>query len=201
MDPVGMAELLEADPDGDRLRQHQLEPQTWNRYAYAKANPLRFIDPDGEEAVAAVSGSLALTELGATGGAAAGGTAAGVAAGAVVVGGLAAGYGVGTAINQIPGVSDGISDGLGWVLDNTVFMAENRRQRQRRVKGLLKIAEVHLAHIAGGPEKDPDFDHHKKEIENFLRQAKRVAQRLPKKLREKVLAKIEDIAHQAGVTL
>jgi RHS repeat-associated protein len=39
--------FLSVDPAGESAKPG--EPQTWNRYAYVGNNPLRFVDPDGQE--------------------------------------------------------------------------------------------------------------------------------------------------------
>ena len=36
-------------PDAPLLDQHILDPQSWNLYTYARNNPLRYVDPTGEE--------------------------------------------------------------------------------------------------------------------------------------------------------
>jgi RHS repeat-associated protein len=99
------------------IQEHLLDPQRWNRYAYARNNPYRYVDPDGR-VIATVSGAL----IGGAGGAlfaaiqgrdvwaaAAGGATAGALFGLVidtagtaalpigalaVVGGLSAGTGL-----------------------------------------------------------------------------------------------------------
>jgi RHS repeat-associated protein len=42
-----MGRFMSPDPKG--ASGHTYDPQTWNRYAYAGNNPLKFIDPDGLE--------------------------------------------------------------------------------------------------------------------------------------------------------
>ena len=46
---AGMGRFLSLDPR--RLRKGTRVPQRWNRYAYARNNPIKFLDPDGEEAL------------------------------------------------------------------------------------------------------------------------------------------------------
>lgn len=41
-----MGRFLSVDPSG---RQDRLRPQSWNRYAYARGNPLALLDPDGRD--------------------------------------------------------------------------------------------------------------------------------------------------------
>lgn len=36
-----------------KFREYLTAPRSWNRYAYARGNPLHYVDPDGAEAVAA----------------------------------------------------------------------------------------------------------------------------------------------------
>jgi RHS repeat-associated protein len=48
----------------DQLGGHPEDPQSWNRYAYARNNPMKYVDPDGKSAIAAalpLLGSLPLT--------------------------------------------------------------------------------------------------------------------------------------------
>ncbi len=89
----------------------EYEPQTWNQYVYAKNNPLYYVDPDGEEAVAATIG---------TGVAAGAGAGAAAAAGAVVVvagASVAAGRGIGhIPIGEGRTVDDAVSDLFTWLL-------------------------------------------------------------------------------------
>jgi RHS repeat-associated protein len=40
-------------------RENLVDPQRWNRYAYARNNPLRYVDPDGKVAVPAILWGLA----------------------------------------------------------------------------------------------------------------------------------------------
>jgi len=44
---AGLSRFLSADPDSGSPRLDN--PQSWNRYAYALNNPLKYVDPDGEK--------------------------------------------------------------------------------------------------------------------------------------------------------
>ena len=199
VDRLNIASLQFGDAQ-ERLqfRDSLMQPQSWNRYAYARGNPLKFVDPDGQSAELA----LALPFSGGGGITATLGAIVSAPATLVVAAGVA-GVGIGTVVNQIPGVSEAITSGLEVVLDNTVFLAENNRQRAAVASGLIGAAARELGKIgaAGGPEKDPDFKGHQREIKAMLERAKKVAQRLPKKLRNRFLDEIKRIADDAGVRL
>ncbi len=96
---------LQRGDEEERKRFHQyLEmPQSWNRYAYAHGNPLKYIDPDGESAELAIAGGL----FGGSEAAAGGGILAGTAAPLVIA--VGAGVGLGLAVNQVPGVSEALT--------------------------------------------------------------------------------------------
>lgn len=191
------------EEDVRRFREYLGTPQSWNRYGYVKNSPLRYVDPDGEEAVSAVAtGTWLIGQGGAGAGAAAtgAGLTAGAATGGAVLGAGAVGYGIGTLIREIPGVDAGVQVVTDKVVD-FVFTAQNTRQQVKVVKGNLAQAMTHLAKIeaAGGAGGDPAGDHHRKEIKSFLERAKRVAERLPTKLRESSLRKIDELAKRAKV--
>jgi RHS repeat-associated protein len=189
--------------DMRRFREHLVMPQSWNRYSYARDNPMLYIDPNGEEAMTAV-GTLTWTTLEGGAGAGAGGLglSAGVATGGAILAAGGVGYGLGTLARKIPGVDEFIQGVSGKVID-FVFTAQNNRQTAKVVTGLIAGAQTNLNNIAsaGGPDKDPDFEHHQKEIKAILDRAAKVAKRLPGKLRDKLLGKIEKIAEEAGVRL
>ena len=46
------------------LEDYQGEPQNWNRYAYTRNNPLKFIDPDGKETKLAKGGPTKANPIG-----------------------------------------------------------------------------------------------------------------------------------------
>jgi RHS repeat-associated protein len=195
------------EEDVGRFREYLGTPQSWNRYAYAKNSPLRYVDPDGEEAVAAVATGTWLIGQGGSGagaGVTLGGTglATGVATGGAILGAAAVGYGFGTLIRQIPGVDEGVHVLTDKVVD-FIFTAQNTRHNANVVNGLIAGAQIQLDNIAaaGGPGQDPDFRHHQKEIKAILDRAVKVAKRLPGRLQNKVLRRIQDIADKAGVRL
>ena len=189
---------------------------SWNRYSYVLNNPIEFRDPNGESAEAAAlsvpwyfgkstAGGAAAIGKSAAGGAAASGVGFGLTAtGGLVIAAGAAGYGAGTLINEhVPGVSALTTTVFERLLDSTINLADNTRHRQDRVDGLIAVAAAHLGMLASspGPEKDPDFNKHKGEIKAFLTQAARVAGRLPRKARDQVLSRIQEIANKAGVPI
>ena len=187
--------------DVRRFREHLAMPQSWNRYSYARDNPMLYIDPNGEEAAAAVATTTwLLGQGGSAAGAGAGGLglSAGVATGGAILAAAGAGYGIGTLIRKIPGVDEGIQAAIDFI-----FTAQNNRQKAKVVNGLITGAQTNLDNIAsaGGPDKDPDFKHHQTEIKAILDRAAKLAKRLPGKLRDKLLGKIEKIAEEAGVRL
>jgi len=164
--------------------------------------PLAYLDPDGNEAVAALATTSMLLAEG-SGSAAAGiGLTAGAFTGAAILGTGAAGYGVGTLIRRVPGVDAGIQAVTDQIVD-TIFAAQNYRHTLTVANGLIEGALIQVGKIAaaGGPDRDPDHEHHKTEIKAALERASRMAKRLPKKLQTKVLQKINQIADSAGVRL
>jgi RHS repeat-associated protein len=197
-------------------------PQTWNRYAYVRDNPLMHNDPDGHETAdlyviygvtvrpsdsagfafvtATTADSLFLGGLSFRATLSLAAVDFGPQALFVLAGG--GGYLVGTLGNAVPGVSTYITDQLGLAIEPW-FMAENNKQTKAVVSGLLKAAAKDLAKIgsAGGPEKDPAGNHHRAEIKNYLDRAKSLAERLPGKVRDTALRAIRELADQAGVRL
>jgi RHS repeat-associated protein len=174
-----------------------LNPQTWNKYSYVDNSPMGSTDPTGRAPAEFTIAANALEEVWI-------GAEVGVAGtGLAILGAGAAGYGVGTAINNIAGVSNAVTKTIETVLDHTIYLAENNRQKQARVNGLIGIAAIHLGKVnsAGGPGKDPDFNHHKKEIKAFLEKALQVARRLPRKAQEEAVKRIFNIAEQVGLNL
>jgi len=45
-------------------RENLVDPQRWNRYAYARNNPLRYVDPDGKAIIPVILAAWAIYEVG-----------------------------------------------------------------------------------------------------------------------------------------
>lgn len=190
-----------------RFHDHLAMPQSWNRYSYAKGNPIRYVDPDGAVAAEVIGGAVFVaSEGGATaGGASALGSvvvAASAAPGAAILATGVGGVAIGSLIRQIPGVDESIQAGFDAAFDS-ILVAQNTRQQLKVVNGNILTAIEHLGKIgaAGGPEKDPDFKHHKDEIKAALKRALRVANRLPGKLRDASIERIKEIASRLEMTI
>jgi len=108
--------------DGSSRFQEVLrQPDSWNRFAYAKGNPGKYWDPDGEswELALASGGSLS------TGATETGTIAFTGAAPVVVATGL--GLGLGYAVNQIPGVNEALTiRPLSEAISNLVFASASQ---------------------------------------------------------------------------
>jgi RHS repeat-associated protein len=185
------------EEDQRKFRELLAQPQSWNRYSYSKNNPLKYVDLDGESPELAVGSVLVFS--GGSGSAGITSLAAANPVGAVIFAG-ASGALLGTVINRIPGVSEAIQTGFGVLIDG-VYLAQNTKHNVKVASGNIAQALAHIEKIsaAGGPEKDPDFDHHQKEIKSFLENAKRAVNKLPGKLQDLYLRAIEEIAAKAGV--
>ena len=54
---ANLARFTTVDPELN-VKEALVDPQRWNRYAYVRNNPLRYVDPDGREIVCATAGCL-----------------------------------------------------------------------------------------------------------------------------------------------
>lgn len=57
----GLGRFLSVDPGNDSSRKH---PQSWNRYAYARNNPLKYVDRDGKAIDTALDVGFVLFDIG-----------------------------------------------------------------------------------------------------------------------------------------
>ncbi|HEX4956000.1 MAG TPA: RHS repeat-associated core domain-containing protein, partial [Thermoanaerobaculia bacterium] len=186
------------EDDRDRFLNYLKQPQSWNWFSYVRNNPVGFIDPNGQEAASATLGRTIVT-AGSRRAATAG--LASLGPGAAVVGAGAAGYEIGTLVRKIPGVDDTVRGGFEALLG---FIAtQNTKHNLNVINGLINRATLEFGKIqaAGGPENDPDGEHHKTEIKAVLERAARLTKRLPGKLRDATLKLIDELAEQAGVVL
>lgn len=182
--------------DVRRFRAYLGTPQSWNRYAYARGNPLLYVDPDGEEAVAALATNTWLIGQGGSGAAASGAGLAGVGAAAAVVGAGAAGYGVGTLIRQIPGIDQVIQGAL-----DSLFFASQAEGARNLINTKVTTVLLHIQSYSspGGPN-EPDDRRRKRNIyermKKHLEQARDKLKRLPEKQRDDYAGRIRDAAEK-----
>jgi len=175
-----------------RMRQ----PITLNKYAYANSNPAMFVDPSGRASVlsnvAAIGVFSVLTvatiqQFNDDG----------------VVGGMS----FNNAVNSIGIIERMRSVTIELTLLETpfgpipIFEARSTKAK-KKISGELNTAVEHAEKIANGPPGGRDENGWKGEVRAALRRAKRLAEKNLKGVnREKVLAKIENIARKSGVSL
>lgn len=202
MDRFDVLSLQSGDTeDMRRFREYLATPQSWNRYMYAKGNPLLYVDPNGEEATAAVgAGTWFFGQGGAGAGflAGAAGPTAGVATGGVV---LIAGVGLGYAVNQIPGVSEHLTfQPVSNAIAN-VFFATQADSARNLINAKVTTVLMHISSYSspGGPN-EPDDRSRKKNIyermKKHLEQARDKLKRLKGKQKDDYARKIKDAAEK-----
>ena len=207
-DPASLIELQQGNEDEqDEFEEKLRYPQLWNAYSYVLNNPLLYVDPDGEEATAAVATGTWLAFGGGNGAGAAAATGATVGGTAAAGGGaFVVGYAIGTGVNQIPGVSEFVTNVMASAIalaTGTSLMADNTGKIIRQADSNIKVALAHLALLesGGGPGKDPDFNHHKHEIKTHLKNALKKAEKLVGKAKERIIQKVKSAAGKAGIAL
>jgi len=160
-----------------------------NLYSYALGDPVNRLDQDGFEFAQA----LASVGAGVGGGfAAAGSLVIDAATGGVNVlatpGEIAAGAAIGAALGGSVGAF------IDWMnAGGAVILAQNTKSLVNKVRGLLNTASGHASLCQLSPPEDPNQGHWRTEAKAALDRAKRLADRLPTKLREQVLSRIRSI--------
>jgi hypothetical protein len=152
-DPVNPIDFQFEDPE--EFAAALMEPQDWNRYPYARNNPLFFNDPNGESAAAAVWGT---------------------AGGAVLIDGplpigdlIAAGILAGYAAHEI----------------GEAIASYRERKVEKQINSLGQRAAEHIEKIASSDPNDPNRDKWGREVENWVKQIEDKAKRLKGKAKEK----------------
>jgi len=152
-----------------------MEVQGWNRYTYARNNPLYYVDPDGQVATAAAAGAGALGGTRAVAGAAAAG---GIAVAAAVVG-----WGLGEAGALI--IEMGVNKDL-----------------FTKAEGLAKRIETEITKYPGGfdPE-DPKWKQHADRIKAKMKELKELGESITNKAKrgkiEKMLQRLKQKLQEA----
>jgi RHS repeat-associated protein len=179
-----LSSQLGDEEDQRNFRKLLDQPQSWNRYSYAKDNPLKYIDPNGETAELALEFLLASPDAAVGGGFLAGGAAPVALAGA-------AGVGLGWAVNQIPGVSEALTiRALSDALSN-VFLSGQAEATRNFINAKVTTVLQHIAKYSS--PKDSDDRGNKKNIyERMKKQLEQAKSRL-KRLSGKTATSYEDL--------
>jgi RHS repeat-associated protein len=172
--------------NSDEVEMFLGEPQVWNRYSYAKGNPVKFVDPNGEAAQVAVGAEFLRFSAG---GASVAEGATASAAGPLV---LAAGAGIalGYAANEyIPGFSEAVTSDLLSEGLSAIFFSSAGAAAEAFINLKVTTVQEHIQNYSAPDPNDPNDRSDKKNIVERMRKhleaAKDRIKRIPGKKRRK----------------
>jgi RHS repeat-associated protein len=163
-----------------------LIPISLNKYLYANANPIKYIDSSGNfSSLAEFNTAFAIF---------------GILAIAVYTHSNSVGN-ANLASSSLLLISN-VRQALQWGETDDDTQTYNTGHTKDVIEGQLAEAEIHAEKIASMPPEDPNENHWKKEVRAFLRRAKRLAEkRLKGQTREEFIKRIVQIATKAGVEI
>ncbi len=163
------------------------QTQSWNRYSYTQNNPLKYLDPDGNNEVLALSWAFEL----AGGGAGTATSATGAAVALPLVAAAGVGVALGYGVNQMPGVSDTLtSDRMSGMLSNVIFSSRANDSRQFINSKVLTTLE-HIGRYAPPDPNDPNDLNNNKNIYERMKKHLEAAEKRLNRLRGKSRADAE----------